>query len=383
MVMNKIGARNLSGFPSLFLDSLRLFASLAVMTAHAFQLLYPNLNGKGAGDWAHAAVVVFFVLSGFVIAHTTTANNRGGRSYIQARFSRLYSMVIPALIVTAIIEVIIAFYDPSLHASNSRGNSIPRYIITSFFLNEIWFFSATPVINGPLWSLSYEFWYYVLFGFFIFKFNGSYKYLITFLLLLIIGPKILLMMPIWLTGVLAYKLRRPSISTQTSWILISVFFLLFLSLIRIVPSYPYALGTKPLYFAAQFVTDIILGSIIGIVFWLLPTNSSKVYFSSFEKQFRKIADLSFPIYVFHKPLLVLSVLVINPRINDLGQFLVVFICVLLICSFLGVYFESKRPFWTLLCKNIINYILKQKHIVRLNSLVFTLKPGNENSVFKS
>jgi peptidoglycan/LPS O-acetylase OafA/YrhL len=53
---------------------------------------------------SHLAVMVFFVLSGCVIAYTTFQRHPGDvQKYIIARLSRLYSVVIPALILTGIL----------------------------------------------------------------------------------------------------------------------------------------------------------------------------------------------------------------------------------------------------------------------------------------
>jgi peptidoglycan/LPS O-acetylase OafA/YrhL len=161
--MNK--PRVITGSTSVVLDSLRIAAALTVLVFHLFYHWFEKLNITHKLDQAaHMAVVVFFVLSGYVIAYTTTVNNRGGLKYMQARFSRLYSVVIPALIITAVCEIIIHMYSPALQAHFSRGTSWPRYIISGLFINEIWFFSAAPPVNGPLWSLSYEynFWLLVL-----------------------------------------------------------------------------------------------------------------------------------------------------------------------------------------------------------------------------
>ena len=96
--MSPHNSRILSGGPSILLDSLRLGASLVVVFNHALDMWFPNLGVDPSlpGNTAHAAVVAFFVLSGYVIAHTTTSNNRGALHYAYARLSRLYSVVLPA-----------------------------------------------------------------------------------------------------------------------------------------------------------------------------------------------------------------------------------------------------------------------------------------------
>jgi len=43
-----------------------------------------------------------------------------------------------------------------------------RLAAAAAFLNEIWFWSITPLSNVPVWSLGFEAWFYALFGVFIF-----------------------------------------------------------------------------------------------------------------------------------------------------------------------------------------------------------------------
>ena len=72
---------------SLYLDALRFLAAMVVFASH---LGYERFT-KGGMEWIRDlnlgsdAVVVFFVLSGFVIAHTTFARDRGPAAYAQAR----------------------------------------------------------------------------------------------------------------------------------------------------------------------------------------------------------------------------------------------------------------------------------------------------------
>lgn len=159
--------RHITGASSVILDSFRIFPALIVLIYHMFMHFLPLHSFTASlAKCAHAGVVVFFVLSGYVIAYTAIQKNRGGKQYMLARFSRLYSIVIPALAITALAEIIVLFISPEISGSMSRGMTLPRYMLSALLSNELWFISAAPPINGPLWSLSYEFWYYVIFGLF-------------------------------------------------------------------------------------------------------------------------------------------------------------------------------------------------------------------------
>ena len=79
-----------------------------------------------------------------------------------------------------------------------------KVLISSLFLHECWFFSVRPGSNGPFWSLSYEFLYYMIFGSIMLLPSLKSKLIGVLLWILIAGPKILLLFPRWLIGCLAY-----------------------------------------------------------------------------------------------------------------------------------------------------------------------------------
>jgi peptidoglycan/LPS O-acetylase OafA/YrhL len=70
-----------------------------------------------------------------------------------------------------------------------------------------------------------------------------------------------------------------------------------------VPFIPYKIGYKPLYYANQFVTDWAVGLFIAATLWILPTGDHLSTELKFANWFRKAADLTFPLYVLHFPLI--------------------------------------------------------------------------------
>jgi peptidoglycan/LPS O-acetylase OafA/YrhL len=337
----------LGGPGSLLLDTLRIVAALTVLVCHGFDQWYPSDNHEDglSGKLAHTAVVVFFVLSGFVIAYTTSSRNRGPLQYAVARLSRLCSVVLPALVITAIIQIIIFKSNPIIYEQYTRKPDLVRYFLSATFLNESWFLSAAPPLNRPLWSLSFEFWYYAIFGAWIFK-GASKMGLIIFLLVsLLAGPKILLMMPIWLMGCISFWRPSPKLPKQVSWVLIFSLLIIAVFLMLYLPAYPNKIGAAPFYFASQFVTDWIVGVLIAVALWVLPLESEVRISSKWIVWFRKFADLTFPIYVLHHPFLVLYRAVIGFEINNTGQMWMAIISAFLISSLIGLVLETQRMKW--------------------------------------
>jgi peptidoglycan/LPS O-acetylase OafA/YrhL len=335
--------REISGNSSFFLDFIRISAAIVVLIFHLYLHWLPNEpNAVWLGKMAHTGVIIFFVLSGYVIAYTTIKNNRGGAQFFQARLSRLYSVVAPALIISAVCQVIVYFLNPSVYEHITRGASIPRYIMSGLFINEIWFFSAAPPINGPLWSLSFEFWYYIIFGFFIYRGKGLIWILPCLIVCLIAGPKILLLMPVWLMGYFAYRCPRLIISKRLSWKIVLALLSGAIILGLLISPMPNKIGTEPWLFASEFLTDWMTGIIIALALWALPSIIKSTKENLLLLNFRKVADLTFPIYVLHAPLIILWDVLFHPKVTNPDQLWIPFIGVLIITSVIGLYLEKYR-----------------------------------------
>ena len=341
-------ARILTGSPSIFLDCLRIVAALTVLYIHAFNQWFPTRahNENTPGEPSHAAVIVFFVLSGYVIAHTTISKHRSAVQYMHARLTRLCAVVIPALLITALIQLIIKNVNLQLLLTHSRGFDGIRYLMSGLFVNEIWFFSSAPPLNISLWSLSFEFWYYVIFGLCLYRAKGWKSGLMVLAACLIAGPKILLMMPIWIAGYIAYSLPRPVIRKNMAWIIVLLFLLVGWLAITFVPAIPYKIGYKPLYYANQFFTDWLIGLFVAGALWVLPEGLKSGADFKWSGTFRVIADLTFPLYVLHFPLLILWQCLFGHKLNDTTQLWEAIIAVLFISGLLGFLMEKQRLVWS-------------------------------------
>src|SRR5476651_1385848 len=88
---------------SLYLDFLRVIAAFGVLLVHANLPWFSSALFLRA-ELGHKLVMVFFVLSGYLIAFTVDKKNKGPEKYLVDRISRLYSVVIPALILTFVVD---------------------------------------------------------------------------------------------------------------------------------------------------------------------------------------------------------------------------------------------------------------------------------------
>ncbi|WP_164658646.1 acyltransferase [Tropicibacter sp. Alg240-R139] len=193
---------------STYLNLLRFGAAMVVLLSH---FAYPRFSG---GDWMWVrelnlgsdAVVIFFVLSGFVIALTAESKDDTIGRFAFSRLSRLISVALPALVLTWILDQMGSSVDPSSYFAPYFA-PLPLWEMLArglSFSNEWSGLSARLGSNGPFWSLSYEAAYYALFAV-CFYLSGLRRAALLVLFCLLFGLNVLLLMPAWLMGVWLYR----------------------------------------------------------------------------------------------------------------------------------------------------------------------------------
>jgi peptidoglycan/LPS O-acetylase OafA/YrhL len=294
---------------SLYLDVLRFGAATLVLITHAS---YERFGGSWLvpiGQFGHEAVVVFFVLSGFVIRYVAT-RERTPAQYAVSRAARLYSVVLPALIGTVLADFIgrsiaPAMYDTAIAPDN---HPVVRFAANALFLNEIWFWSIRPFSNGPFWSLGYEAWYYIIFGIMFFG-RGANRVLLSVLAGVAMGPKILILLPVWLLGVAAFQIAaggRVGERLGLALILGSIAGAGLTIACRSAIALP-ADVAAPLSWSRDFPADYVLGLCIAaniMGFWAFGARLARPLELA-AAPIRYLAGLTFPLYLCHFPLLML------------------------------------------------------------------------------
>lgn len=193
---------------SLYLDAARIVAALAVVVAHfGYFRILDDAQIARMPDFGREAVIAFFVLSGFVIAYSAEHKNLTLGDYAAARAARLYSVVLPVLALAFGLALLAA---DGLHLPVAPGTAyqlhkpwlyIPFHLA---FLGDAWGFVERPPWLIPYWSLDYEAWYYVLFGAFYYV-RGRWRWIGAVLVLALVGPRLWLLLPVWLSGVALYR----------------------------------------------------------------------------------------------------------------------------------------------------------------------------------
>ena len=161
---------------SIYLDILRVIAAMTVFLSHwsYFGGSLPALH-----HYDHQAVIVFFVISGYVIAYVTDTRCRiSSRSFALSRTTRIYSVAIPALVLSAAVAWSVG---QSGYQLAQPWKYVPLFLA---FGTEWWSVREEAFGNTPYWSLGYEVWYYVLFACFTFLVGRARMLLCVAVLLL-------------------------------------------------------------------------------------------------------------------------------------------------------------------------------------------------------
>lgn len=192
---------------SVWLDTLRVFATIIVVISH---VAYPRFT---RGDYIFVrelnlgsdAVIVFFVISGLVIAYAAERDTRLS-TYAFNRLTRLFSVLLPALLLTFTFDQIGQRIGPEAYTSFYNPLTLNELLARGLTMSNEWgaFERIRLGTNGPLWSLSYEAAYYVLFAV-AFYMSGARRVALLIGLAWLFGPRILLLMPAWLMGVWLWR----------------------------------------------------------------------------------------------------------------------------------------------------------------------------------
>jgi peptidoglycan/LPS O-acetylase OafA/YrhL len=158
---------------SVLLDLLRATAAQMVCVGHGISFFMPQLRENGLPRMAAVGVLLFFAMSGFVIAHTLVERSRdpnyGFVHFLVDRFARIYSALVPCLLVVFLIDFVTVSVDSSAVVAYSR--TVPSFLANIFMLEGYFglyeqYDSMQWQVFGsaePIWTLPVE-WHIYLFA---------------------------------------------------------------------------------------------------------------------------------------------------------------------------------------------------------------------------
>ena len=312
---------------SVHLDMARGLAAVAVLAGHVrgfFFIPYHELARHSPGLSAlyaatalgHQAVIVFFVLSGFFIVSSIVDSIEekrwSWRVYLTNRIVRLSLVLIPALVLCWIVDHVgmavkstAMFYEHQLLFSFS--SSIAQLETMRNFLGNLFYLQSILVqpfgSDAPLWSLSYEFWYYILFPLVLCallkrsRASARLAYVgLAVIVVWFVGKTIALYFLIWLLG------GAIAVSSVLKWSPVRFAKANALALVPMV----IALGFSVKYpFGFAFGTDVVVA--IGFAVWMYCTVgiTERKLSAAYAKLARLLAGFSYTLYLTHLPLVLL------------------------------------------------------------------------------
>jgi len=273
-------------------------------------MLFYFLTGLG-----HQAVIVFFVLSGYLIAGSIlTQINKGNfdiKGYAVNRISRLYIVLIVALPLTVLLDYIGIYYDkvglytgkvPTATLGFSIASRLSfKYFFSSFFMLQT---IVLPPLgsNSSLWSLSNEFWYYILFPclvlsvlFIKIKRQYSFFYLFAVILLILFLPiHIEMYFFIWLLGLIPFyiALKKPFYKV---FFVIALFVWLFL---------------KKLAHINDFSYDLVLALIVAFCVASFTDYEQRAHQGALKLN-ERLSSFSYSTYLVHFPVIMITLTLIK------------------------------------------------------------------------
>lgn len=307
---------------SAWLDLCRVLAALVVFVGHSVALdVAPAALELGWHRTADDAVIAFFVISGLVIAHSTRARHGSATDYALARASRIYSVAVPAVLLALALDQIGLRLDASAYAGYAwqyrHALLVPPY--HWLFLGEGWLGSWQPFSMEPYWSLSYEVWYYLFFGVFVFA-RGWLRWPLLLLVLAAMGPAVLMLLPVWWLGVwLGPRLARWALPRGLALALMALCALAYVGFVLSGLRGALDQASRALYAAlarwAPFPFDpgstvhLLPDAVVALLFalFLLGCAHAGTRFAPpLARAVRWLADRSFSFYLIHFSLLVLA-----------------------------------------------------------------------------
>ena len=315
------------------LNWIRAACSIFVVFGHA-RFFYPGKDVSRSEEYsllklvlltptslAMESVAIFFLISGFLVGGQIWRNVYSDtfqwKRFLVDRLTRLWIVLIPGLIMSGVAANLIKHNFNSLNFSTEDFSNIGCNLI--FMMPT----RCQPYAsNESLWTLGYEFYFYVLFAFsvMLFKKNSS---LISKLLntlgiaavLFVFSIELLSLFFAWFMGYLVFmfssKSKRSQIETSGSNLHVLAILLLI---------FAFVLSNTLIQSEKQVIIFI---SVFGSYAILLSTkfnNSQKKSNTIVTKVFDFLGRSSFSIYVFHLPIIQLSYFILGDRLQSMEIF---------------------------------------------------------------
>jgi peptidoglycan/LPS O-acetylase OafA/YrhL len=313
---------------------IRGVAALAVVAYHIRYKFFIDYADVGARtmftsafyaltSFGHDAVMVFFVLSGYLITGTIL-RDVGRRQwawprYLLNRFSRLYVVLIPGLIATVFWDSLGIHLFPAHPAYTGATQPwmhdffpVQPALTAAAFIGNVTFLQrimGTPSLgsNNPLWSLTYELAYYLVFPAALLALSTTRRWrdriacgLASVVLAFVFGRAVLLYFPIWLFGLGLHHAPRLNPITRTPPLLrnAGAAFIVLLGV-----SFRHTAQFQSLTGGSVSMGDYFVGAVFAVALFVFLHDVRPASEGLYALAASGTSHISYTLYVVHMPLL--------------------------------------------------------------------------------
>jgi peptidoglycan/LPS O-acetylase OafA/YrhL len=316
------------------LDMLRGGAAVAVLLYHIRYRFFLDFSDIASPrtfaqvwyamtSFGHDAVMAFFVLSGFLVGSSALRDIEKGRfswrRYLVSRGVRLYLVLIPGLLLTWVFDRVgLAWF-----AQNAVYTGAPQDYRHDFFNVAL---RATPETlagnavflqrilvepfgsNDALWSLSFEFWYYIAFPLVAFAFVARTPIgwriaaaAFAIAVLYGVGSVIATYFTLWLLGIgVAHLPRMPALSRRAS-LGLALSGPIALTVVALL----HTTRAKTMFHHSLFAMDTVTALVCAAWLYVMLHDTRPSTSNLYGRVAALLAGCSYTLYVVHLPVLVL------------------------------------------------------------------------------
>jgi len=334
---------------SIALDLVRGISAQLVVVGHGFSFfgVFKSLQQPNFPWIQNIAVLIFFILSGFLITYSTLRKTDYNFKYFLAdRFSRIYTAFIPALFFVLVIDFISKILSPKEYAYES-AYSLQSFIGNLFMFQDFPLFKGIfnlPVITSfgssrVLWTLAVEWWIYLFFGY---LFLVVFKKRLNYMNILVLGFFAIVpafnfidgrgdgLTLFWIFGALVYYFASKNVLQNIRKPIIIALFFSFV-----------ILASLRIYITMNEYETIFAFS-LAVLLLLLLNLTKDIKFSLFWiKTIKLIASYSYTLYLVHYSILSFIVIYFKDGYNPYFLFVLGFMLSNVISFMIGYYTENK------------------------------------------
>lgn len=353
--MNKI-----SEPASVVLNAVRFICSQGVLAGHL--VVFFGLSCPFLVTMASYCVLMFFVLSGFLISHSLHSKKQKDPSYrfsdyFKDRFFRIFPPYIAALVLVFILDFVGftltgQYFSWTIYFGNFLINSLQmQEFPVATWLNEKYMLEIFRFhyfgTDLPLWTIAIEWWLYMFYGFLVFYFLCAEKikaYRIPVLIALAI-------VPVYYILVTARMERGLTLYWFLGVLLTSGGALLYLQN-RLVFSISLLIVLFGIFgFSAIGPQGAILVFILGL---FLMLQSSHFQFEKMNRFIQRLSEYaagySYSLYLIHYSIIYFATTVFHFEKN-LTHFIIIYVVINVVAFIFAEIFEKKSKHWKIKYEN--------------------------------